>query len=729
MDEMVRNKFNPQSSTSQPVPATASITRCSNAADIPSDKDLHNIEFCANGSASFGKNLKKRTGASNAKLPRYNANGIGGDAKSMDLHVKKINAGASGAIVQLTNINGYHNKGLQSADIDDNSSMLRDEISPMRSEYKTDNDVFSSRMHASTRNIYRKMFGRYKVGQELLARWSDGLYYLGVICDVYDHKLQCEMKFEDDSKFWVHYKDLHRIEDTNDTDGKSTPKLDEDAADEESDVTCVLCRDGTSDPPNEIVLCDKCGQGYHQQCHLPNIDDTVLKDEEVPWQCRDCVFSACVRVGGAIKHGLGEIMKQMKCVFPYDIYSLTWNKTHKINDEEKYCYCGGPGDWYLKMLQCARCNQWFHEACLQCLDSPILYGDRFFLFVCSVCNEGNEFIKRLPLKWVDIVHLVLYNITIAKKVKYYDVESMIVFFNKHVESLRLTSEMAKEVGTRMNLKHKISETLTHNKSRFQSSGECKKTRILWGLKNRSPPLPPPISLPSGGEVTEETFSTLDLKHGSGTLSDSPTPLKKQGPCQIEGSLSPKSAQHAQPCGRSPVKDLVKSGLFNIAGETSPDAPFESGMPPPERRKAGRPKRGAQATKRTMSSSSFGNSKEWGLGTSKRKRKLSEVSSMSGKTVESNNFTLPKPWGAKSSVLSDMVSLSSSGSSDKMGEDLKSWKDVVAKYFGAEGRVESGERFRVLGKRTTYAPDGTERFEYLIEWEGYTARDLASMKKF
>ena len=69
------------------------------------------------------------------------------------------------------------------------------------------------------------------------------------------------MKFEDDSRFWVHFKDLHRIEDTNDTDGKSIPKSDENTEEEESDVTCVLCRDGTSDPPNEIVLCDKCGQG------------------------------------------------------------------------------------------------------------------------------------------------------------------------------------------------------------------------------------------------------------------------------------------------------------------------------------------------------------------------------------------------------------------------------------------------------------------------------------
>lgn len=29
-----------------------------------------------------------------------------------------------------------------------------------------------------------------------------------------------------------------------------------------------------------------------------------------------------------------EIMKQMKRVLPYDLHSLTWNKPHKVNDEE-----------------------------------------------------------------------------------------------------------------------------------------------------------------------------------------------------------------------------------------------------------------------------------------------------------------------------------------------------------------------------------------------------------
>lgn len=31
---------------------------------------------------------------------------------------------------------------------------------------------------------------------------------------------------------------------------------------------------------------------------------------------------------------ISEIMKQMKRVLPYDLHSLTWNKAHKVNDEE-----------------------------------------------------------------------------------------------------------------------------------------------------------------------------------------------------------------------------------------------------------------------------------------------------------------------------------------------------------------------------------------------------------
>lgn len=78
--------------------------------------------------------------------------------------------------------------------------------------------------------------------------------------DDYTHK--CFMRFEDESSFWVHFKDLHHMSNTTATENEETGVEDEHELDkEDSDVTCFLCRDGVSDPPNEIVICDKCGQG------------------------------------------------------------------------------------------------------------------------------------------------------------------------------------------------------------------------------------------------------------------------------------------------------------------------------------------------------------------------------------------------------------------------------------------------------------------------------------
>lgn len=54
------------------------------------------------------------------------------------------------------------------------------------------------------------------------------------------------------------------------------------------------------------------------------------------------------------------------------------------------------------------------------MNEPII--SRFYVFVCSHCNEGCEFLHRLDMKWVDVVHLALFNISLqdAKMYAEYD---------------------------------------------------------------------------------------------------------------------------------------------------------------------------------------------------------------------------------------------------------------------------------------------------------------------
>ncbi|KAI8518100.1 mitochondrial transcription factor 2 [Branchiostoma belcheri] len=279
----------------------------------------------------------------------------------------------------------------------------------------------------------------YVVGQDVLARWTDGLFYLGTVKKV-DEKLgRCYILFEDQSSFWVMFKDM-----------MGSPNYN-------TELTCTLCSDGTSEEPNQIVICDRCGQGYHQLCHQPPILDSVL-EPEVQWLCRQCIFANSVKPapspaslpppssraaiaapspkifigtrhpspnsnaytepqtnpssrsretaadrnvsnhsktssrkdisfpggnnhldsqsyvysflqrGGALKKGPNaKALQQMKLALPYELSSLSWDSAHRTNKQECYCYCGGPGE--------------------------------FYLFVCSVCNAGPEYLQRMEMKW------------------------------------------------------------------------------------------------------------------------------------------------------------------------------------------------------------------------------------------------------------------------------------------------------------------------------------------
>ncbi|XP_006144289.2 PHD finger protein 1 isoform X5 [Tupaia chinensis] len=311
-------------------------------------------------------------------------------------------------------------------------------------------------------------------GQDVLARWTDGLLYLGTIKKVDSAREVCLVQFEDDSQFLVLWKDI-------------SP-----AALPGEELLCCVCRSETVVPGNRLVSCEKCRHAYHQDCHVPRAP-APGEGEGASWVCRQCVFAIATKRGGALKKGpYARAMLGMKLSLPYGLKGLDWDAGHLSNRQQSYCYCGGPGEWNLKMLQCRSCLQWFHEACTQCLSKPLLYGDRFYEFECCVCRGGPEKVRRLQLRWVDVAHLVLYHLSVCCKKKYFDFDREILpFTSENWDSLLLGELSDTPKGERSS---KLLSALNSHKDRFISGREIKKRKCLFGLHARTPP---PVESPTG----------------------------------------------------------------------------------------------------------------------------------------------------------------------------------------------------------------------------------------
>ncbi|XP_013387714.1 polycomb protein Pcl [Lingula anatina] len=348
-------------------------------------------------------------------------------------------------------------------------------------------------------------------GQEVLVTWSDGLLYLGTLLKVDSKVEKCFVKFEDDSCYWALFRHIQR--------GPS-----------QGEIHCCTCQGETSEQPNEIVLCDNCGLGYHQECHIPPIESDILKPD-VPWLCRQCVFATSYKKGTYQRKGP---LKPVKRVLPYAMSTLNWDTQHKTNSDQRYCYCGGPGDWYMKMLQCCRCRQWFHEACTQCLSYTLLYGDRFYIFVCTMCNGGIEYVKRLELKWMDVAQLALFNLTLQHNKKYYDFdENFMPWINQNWERLQVNHLDSTTRGERART---LLETLQGNKTRFAWGREIKKKVTLWGLRVRLPPPAPTVILPEDGQITDEVMNNLQMK---GRKTKTFVPIESNSPIPLKHPKHPK----------------------------------------------------------------------------------------------------------------------------------------------------------------------------------------------
>lgn len=563
----------------------------------------------------------------------------------------------------------------------------------------------------SRANLYISHNGRRKLrfaeGQDVLARWNDGLFYLGNILKIDEEMGKCLLRFEDNSEFWVMFKDIQR-------------------GAKEGEIMCCSCQGESSDIPDEIVLCDNCGLGYHQLCHNPPIDTSVL-NPDVEWLCRLCVFASTVKRGGALKSGPNaQALQLMKQSLPYDMNMLTWDAQHKTNLEQSYCYCGGPGDWYLKMLQCCRCRMWFHEACIQCLDQPLLYGDKFYLFVCSFCNSGPEYLKRIQLKWVDIIQLALFDLSIRHQKKYYDLDKVLLpWIAMNHETVQLDSQL--ETRDQSELKEIILETLRSHKKRFQCGREIKKSCSLWGLRLRLPPSPPTFDLPIDGQITDEVMSNLQMK-GRKTKTfvpvecQSPIRLKRKA-IEMEDSLlkSKKRAVNGTKRAYGQRNRITYCNLDSII----PPLPNFEGLNHPFKtdleQKLESEKKKLKENVLTLYQNGFDLNKHLPEELKALDRQLKSPPKQKGRRkAGSVKFEPPPPvmtmaatkLGTVNKIDTGVTPLSSTNC-DPATMDKQLNSAINNEYLGVVNRLSKREMFHVLARR--HIPEG--HIQYLVQWEG------------
>ncbi|XP_014681626.1 PREDICTED: metal-response element-binding transcription factor 2-like [Priapulus caudatus] len=563
---------------------------------------------------------------------------------------------------------------------------------------------------------------KFHEGQECLSRWNDGLLYLATVVKLDNAGERCLVAFEDNSEHWVLFKDLQSSEEE--------PR---------SEVVCSVCECAECEKPNEIVICDNCSLGYHQQCHSPPIEANTMTGG-VQWSCRQCVFAKTTKRGGATKLGPNaKALQAYKKALPYKLSSLTWDAHHKTNSQQCYCYCGGPGDWYIKMVQCCRCKQWFHEACVQCLKYPLMLGDRFYLFVCSVCNQGPEYIKRLDLNWSDVTQLCLFNLTLqpVSNSKYHDIEESIMpWISRNWVNLQL-GQIASTPAEQAT--GKVTDALQHSKTRFQCGREIRKRSTLWSLRIRVPPQAPTVILPAIGEITDDVMRDMKM---TGRKTKMFVPMQSLSPVPLRSSQkrrrSDMEKQHdrARQCYlRATTRDVVKnpfSSNQSYAGyngddrawdcddETSSQGTLDSIIPPPDSFD-GTNNPFLFYDDHKQKKVKLVNLSETGVGKRRRGRPPKNAASKARAFLlpPLNGFVrlrppmLPPPAPSSSSRGGRLLTgLQVKQSALDQPTSMQALKSSVTNYFGATQRIANGERFSILGRRIL--PSG--QVQYLLNWE-------------
>ncbi|XP_016985993.1 polycomb protein Pcl isoform X2 [Drosophila rhopaloa] len=330
----------------------------------------------------------------------------------------------------------------------------------------------------------------YALLEDVFIKCNDGRFYLGTIIE--QSSEQFLIRFDDQSKQWFEQGKLRKLGGSSSTSGGGVGGSSSDTlSTSTTGPMCVACK--RSDVEDVVEICERCGRGYHRGCTTEIVTGSGI------WSCKRCAKP--MKMQQPLNHKITKpvgICRQL----PYHADKLSWDEKHRVNEEQIYCYCGKPGKFDHDMLQCCKCRNWFHTQCMQNFKRKLLRGDTFFVFCCTVCNNGVEFVRRMQIDWVDVLHIALYNLRKHQHQKYYhllkDIWPFILEKRNQLpicEKWRTLTETA--------LMERIKLTLKDYSERFVCGKEYKRAPVFYALRHSGPPITPKVFLQPHEELSDE----------------------------------------------------------------------------------------------------------------------------------------------------------------------------------------------------------------------------------
>ena len=158
-------------------------------------------------------------------------------------------------------------------------------------------------------------------GEDVLMRGSDGLMYFGVLVEVEELQFEALVRFGDGTEKTAKFSDLRRL-------GSGLPP-------ENIPVTPPIKSENVISPkpaaitpsPRTPIYTPSPRPSPRAPTPPPPILSPYDDEKRLPFH-----------------------VLQARRELPYDFDSLIWDANHERNIEEKYCYCGENGVWYVEIF-------------------------------------------------------------------------------------------------------------------------------------------------------------------------------------------------------------------------------------------------------------------------------------------------------------------------------------------------------------------------------------------